>query len=99
MGTMKTTGFDIGADRAVSTFRRIMKVPGARFLLWNMPDHLRRTSMSSKSRSSHLVSPFLLQAVHTLSDNTPRTQVKNLITPEKQRGYKRWSKNHRTNLQ
>lgn len=48
-----------------------MKVPGARFLRWNMPDHLRRTSMSSRSRSSHLVSPFLGAAGHVLLKQVP----------------------------
>lgn len=37
-----------------------MKVPGARLRLWKSPDHFMRRSMSSRSRSSHLVFPSLI---------------------------------------
>ena len=48
------------------TFRRIMKVPGARLRRWNRPAHLRRISMSSSARSSQVMSPR-----RTISPSSP----------------------------
>ena len=41
------------------TFRRIMKKPGVLLRLWNSPAHFKRRSMSSSSRSCHVVLPSL----------------------------------------